>query len=75
MVFRYGGDEFTFILPGTDEAGALKVADRARLAVAATGDVVNASVGVASFPQDGVHGDGHPPRRRPGLLRRQAERP
>jgi diguanylate cyclase (GGDEF)-like protein len=53
MVFRYGGDEFTFILPGTDEAGALKVADRARLAVAATGDVVNASVGVASFPQDG----------------------
>ena len=33
LVFRYGGDEFTFLLPNTDEAGALHVAERARKAV------------------------------------------
>jgi diguanylate cyclase (GGDEF)-like protein/excisionase family DNA binding protein len=54
LVFRYGGDEFTYILPGTDEAGAFLVADRVRLAVAATSDGVGASVGVASFPGDGT---------------------
>ena len=32
LVFRYGGDEFTFILPNTDAAGALQVAERARQA-------------------------------------------
>ena len=53
LVFRYGGDEFTFILPNTDEKGALQVADRARLAVSATAGAVTASVGVATFPQDG----------------------
>ncbi len=54
LVFRYGGDEFTFLLPNTDEAGALQVAERARLAVAATDDTVTASVGVATFPTDGA---------------------
>jgi diguanylate cyclase (GGDEF)-like protein/excisionase family DNA binding protein len=53
LVFRYGGDEFTFLLPNTDEAGALQVAERARLAVAATEGAVSASVGVATFPNDG----------------------
>jgi diguanylate cyclase (GGDEF)-like protein len=53
LVFRYGGDEFTFLLPNTDEPGALQVADRARLAVASTDGTVTASVGVATFPQDG----------------------
>ena len=33
LVFRYGGDEFTFLLPHTDAAGALQVAERARQAV------------------------------------------
>ena len=54
LVFRYGGDEFTVILPGTEAIGAFLVADRVRLAVAASGDGVSASVGVASFPQDGT---------------------
>ena len=54
LVFRYGGDEFTFLLPNTDEAGALQVAERARLAVAATDGAVTASVGIATFPQDGA---------------------
>jgi diguanylate cyclase (GGDEF)-like protein/excisionase family DNA binding protein len=53
LVFRYGGDEFTFLLPNTDEAGALQVAERARAAVAATDGAVTASVGVAAYPQNG----------------------
>ncbi len=51
LVFRYGGDEFTFLLPNTDETGALQVAERARIAVAATDGTVTASVGVATFPR------------------------
>ena len=75
LIFRYGGDEFTFLLPNTDEAGALQVAERARLAVAATDGTVTASVGVATFPKDGETRDRCPAGGRPCLLRRQARRP
>jgi diguanylate cyclase (GGDEF)-like protein/excisionase family DNA binding protein len=54
QVFRYGGDEFTFILPHTDEAGALRVADRARTAVSGVDPAVTASVGAATYPQHGL---------------------
>ena len=54
LVFRYGGDEFTFLLPHTDGNGALQVAERARQAVHATWRPMSASIGVATFPVDGA---------------------
>ena len=53
LVFRYGGDEFAFLLPHTDGTGALLAAERARAAVSNTDRAVSASVGVATFPKDG----------------------
>ncbi len=53
LVFRYGGDEFAFLLPHTDGAGALLAAERARQAVVDTDSAVSASVGIATFPIDG----------------------
>jgi diguanylate cyclase (GGDEF)-like protein/excisionase family DNA binding protein len=53
QIFRYGGDEFSFLLPGTDAGGARLVAERAAQAVRATGRSVTASIGVATYPDDG----------------------
>jgi diguanylate cyclase (GGDEF)-like protein len=63
-VFRYGGDEFALILPHTDAAAAVSVAERVRAAVLAVGGpgsawaadrmVVSISTGVATFPRDGL---------------------
>ena len=58
VVFRYGGDEFALLLPGTDAQGALAVAQKAREAVhrasAAGSARVSCSIGVAAFPEDGA---------------------
>ena len=64
LVFRYGGDEFTVILPGADAAAAGRVAERVSMAVAALGGPgttwvagdapVSASIGVAAYPVDGA---------------------
>lgn len=56
LVARYGGEEFAILLPDTDEAGALQLAEVARTAVArlaiphincSTGPHISISVGVA----------------------------
>jgi diguanylate cyclase (GGDEF)-like protein len=57
---RYGGEEFVIILPGTDEAGALHLAERAREAIQQHHLVfegakisLTASFGTAVWPSDG----------------------
>jgi diguanylate cyclase (GGDEF)-like protein/excisionase family DNA binding protein len=62
-VFRYGGDEFAVIVPSTDPAGALAVANRIRSALQVVArewkgpggrPLVTASIGVAAYPADGA---------------------
>jgi diguanylate cyclase (GGDEF)-like protein len=60
IVTRYGGEEFTVVLPETDSGGAVRVAQRIVEAVRSepfesAGQVrsVTVSVGVASFPDNG----------------------
>lgn len=62
LVAKYGGDEFTVILPQTESEGALVVADRLRASVEAhtfplapTGSIT-VSAGIATYPQDGDSG-------------------
>ncbi len=65
MVCRYGGEEFTLVLPEADPANALRRAEEIRAAVAAIQVVhlrqmlgpVSASIGLACFPADGATGD------------------
>jgi len=56
--FRYGGDEFVVILPETDAGDAHLVAERVRECIAAEMEAkqipVTCSIGLASYPADGV---------------------
>ncbi len=56
--YRYGGDEFAVLLPATTARRAARVAERIRDAIgriAAAQDAgISASVGVATFPDDGT---------------------
>jgi diguanylate cyclase (GGDEF)-like protein len=57
VVGRYGGDEFVIIMPGTDIAAAIRMAEIVRDAIAAfvMGEIrITASIGIAAFPE---HGD------------------
>jgi diguanylate cyclase (GGDEF)-like protein/putative nucleotidyltransferase with HDIG domain len=60
---RFGGEEFSILFPETPQAQALEIAERIRRAVAECGFEVETSeqpiratisIGVASFPQDGI---------------------
>ena len=58
LVYRYGGDEFSLILRGTLEAGALDVAERVRDAVSEVKGNgrrragIRCSIGMATYPAD-----------------------
>jgi diguanylate cyclase (GGDEF)-like protein len=60
-VYRYGGDEFSILLPETDGAGAREAAERVRAAVApltaTTGPIVTVSAGISLHPDDGTEKD------------------
>jgi diguanylate cyclase (GGDEF)-like protein len=61
VVCRYGGEELAAILPGTDAAGALEVAERLRRAVEQDADdrgpSVTTSAGVATSPEHASRSD------------------
>ncbi len=61
LVARYGGEEFVLLLPRTDPAGALEVAEKVRAAIGQRPIATDAgplsvtvSLGVASHPGDGT---------------------
>ena len=63
IVGRWGGEEFVVILPEIQGAAAMSAADRIRSAIAANdfnaaiGKHLTCSIGIASFPVDGVSSD------------------
>lgn len=58
QVFRYGGDEFVVLLPGSPKAQAVKIVERIRHVITTTAVgsnppvYITASYGLATFPED-----------------------
>ncbi len=64
FIARFGGEEFSAILPETDKAGAIMMAERissrvSRRRIRVFDETLNAtiSIGVAAFPQNTIHSD------------------
>ncbi len=64
LAARFGGEEFSVVLPETDKAGAIMLAERinrevSRRALAAFDEKISVSIsiGLASFPQNSIHPD------------------
>ncbi len=60
LLFRWGGDEFALILPGTDRAGARNAAERYARAIQSVcleGVCLGVNMGVASCPEDADDGE------------------
>ena len=81
---RFGGEEFTVVLPETDGESARAIAERIRAGVGAheislaprTGTVrATISLGVATYPFDGTNPEAAPRRSRHGALPSEARRP
>ena len=53
LVFRVGGDEFALLLPLTGREEAKGIANRVRRAIGAVDARVGASIGMATWPEDG----------------------
>ncbi|MEW6041142.1 MAG: DUF4032 domain-containing protein [Elusimicrobiota bacterium] len=60
IIGRYGGDEFTVILPGTPKEDAKKLAEKIRASVEQEMQAINitASIGISEFPYDADYRDG-----------------
>ena len=56
-VCRYGGEEFAIILPDSSKKDTAIIAERIRANVEQTEQKISMSLGVASFPEDGVTKD------------------
>jgi diguanylate cyclase (GGDEF)-like protein/putative nucleotidyltransferase with HDIG domain len=58
LAFRYGGEEFTIILPEANAQDAFKVAERIRKTIEANTSLrampITASIGIANWPNDGI---------------------
>lgn len=59
--YRYGGEELTLLLPNTTHEEALSAGERARQLIAGSDDAspgatVTASIGVSTYPSEGVSG-------------------
>jgi diguanylate cyclase (GGDEF)-like protein len=59
---RYGGEEFLVLLPGTDQSGALDLAEKLRVSIEALEFQqpelrVTASFGIATYPLDALEAD------------------
>lgn len=61
LAFRYGGDEFSIIMPHTSAEDAFGVAERIRVRISDqlrySNNVITTSIGIASWPSDGLTPD------------------